>query len=382
MNDKAKVILITRNFPPMRGGMERLNFYIHQELSREYETYLVGPEGSEQFCPDTGKVVAIPALPVGRFLAMAFWRTLRLARRLRPQFIFAGSGVAAFPAVLAGRLAGVPVLTYLHGLDIVAAHPVYQRVFIPVIRQSTAWLVNSHYTRKAAMAAGITSEKIEILHPGTDLPDLSNLQEGKTFRELIQAGDRRILISVGRLTRRKGLLEFIENSLPEIVRHCPDVLLLIIGSSPRQAIAASKKPLEIEISAVVHKNGLDEHIKLLGNVDEQILAQAYSASQVHVFPVLELPGDVEGFGMVAIEASAYGVPTVAFAVGGIPDSVGSGAAGTLVRSGDYPALTAAVIQRLLDAEGAGEARIQARQHAERFGWPCFGESLRKICAAI
>jgi phosphatidylinositol alpha-1,6-mannosyltransferase len=383
MNDQAKVILITRNFPPMRGGMERLNFHIHQELSREYETYLVGPEGSEQFCPDTGKVVTIPALPVGRFLAMAFWRTLRLARRLRPQFIFAGSGVAAFPAVLAGRLAGVPVLTYLHGLDIVAAHPIYQRVFVPVICRSTAWLVNSRYTRQAAITAGIPAEKIQILHPGTDLPDLSRFDGGRSFRERIQADDRPILLSVGRLTRRKGLLEFIEHAFPEIVRRCPNALLVVIGSEPIQSVAGTTEPMGKMLRSRLAELGLEKNARFVEWIDDQVsLSEAYLASQVHIFPILDLPGDGEGFGMVAVEAAAHGVPTVAFDVGGVSDAVESGVSGYLLPSGDYAGLAAAVIGYLRRPLEDVEIRKACRWHAEKYGWPRFGEALRRACSAI
>lgn len=372
--------MVTRNFPPMLGGMERLNFHIGEELAQGFEVLVVGPKGAENFCRAAGTVRTSPPLPVWRFLAQAFWQAMNLALGSRPHLIVAGSGVSAFPAVLVGRLTRIPVLTYLHGLDIIAPHPVYQRVFLPVIRRSNAWLVNSRYTRQAAVDAGIPAEKIHILHPGTELPDLAAV-DGRRFRTRIDAGDRPILLSVGRLTRRKGLLEFIARALPAVVRQCPEVLLVVIGTDPTQSVGGAAESMSALLRQRAMALGLAANVRLLGSVDDETLAEAYAASQLHVFPVLDLPGDAEGFGMVAVEAAAYGVPTVAFAAGGVPDAVAPGVSGLLLQSGDYPGMTDAVLHFLRTRESIAETRTACRRHAERFAWPRFGEALRRICSA-
>lgn len=380
MTTPPGILLVTRNFPPLQGGMERLNFHIREALGQDHVVHLVGPEGAEAFCRGAGLIRTAPPLPVWRFLPQAFAQALGIALRLRPKLIIAGSGVAALPAVLAGRLARIPVLTYLHGLDIIAPHPVYQGLFLPVIRRADGWLVNSRYTRQAAIAAGMAAEKIHIVHPGTALPEWDAI-DGGPFRARIDAGDRPILLSVGRLTRRKGLLEFIERALPEIVRRHPEVLLAIIGTDPTQAVAGHGESMSGVLRERVTQLGLQANVRLLGGVDDDTLAEAYGASQLHVFPVLDLPGDVEGFGMVAVEAAAYGVPTVAFAVGGVPDAVKPGLSGLLVPSGDYPGMTEAVLHFLATPESPAETRTACRRHAEQFAWPRFGEALRRVCAA-
>ena len=78
--------------------------------------------------------------------------------------------------------------------------------------------------------------------------------------------------------------------------------------------------------------------------------------------------------MVAIEAAAHGLPTVAFATGGIVDAVAQGVSGMLVAPGDYEGLCDAAISMLSDAEGAW--RDSAQAFARDFAWPCFGASLR------
>ena len=88
-----------------------------------------------------------------------------------------------------------------------------------------------------------------------------------------------------------------------------------------------------------------------------------------MFPVRELPGDPEGFGMVAVEAAAHGLPTVAFATGGIVDAVDNGRSGHLVASGDYPGFAVAVSQTLAQRDALRDTCID---FAQGFAWPAFG----------
>jgi phosphatidylinositol alpha-1,6-mannosyltransferase len=374
-----KIIYLTRNFPPLQGGMERLNYHIYQELRTQYKVFLVGPKGAEGFVDDSSDIQTCPPLPVWHFLISSFWQTCRLVPQRCPVFIFAGSGVAALPAVLAGKLFGVPVLTYLHGLDIIAPNLLYQKFFLPAIRLSQGWLVNSQNTRRLAINAGMPAEKIEILNPGTDLPNLSDFDGGKGFRGRIKAGTRPILLSVGRLTKRKGLVEFINNALPRIVLNKPDVLLVVIGSEPIQSIAGYSEAISKTLVTSIEQLGLNENITFLGNVDDRTLSEAFLASQLHIFPVLDLPGDVEGFGMVAVEAAAHGLPTVAFASGGVPDSVKSGVSGWLIEPGDYPTMAEAIVRYLIAPDTSTITLGSCRQFAGQFSWKCLGKKLNDYC---
>lgn len=282
---KPNVLLLTRNFPPLQGGMERLNHHIYIELCEEYDVTVVGPAGAGQFCREGDQVYTSPALPLWRFLLGSAWQTLRACRsRKKPKLIVAGSGIAALPAFIAGKLTKIPVMTYLHGLDIVAPHPIYQWIFLPAIRQSRVLLVNSRNTRQLAIDAGIPEQKIRLLHPGTCLPNLEGLHGGRVFRESICAGNRPILLSVGRLTARKGLVEFIEHCMPQICRLIPDVLLVIIGGDPSFSVDKALKHSKSLIQQRISDLGLERNIMMLGNISDDLLTQAYAASQLHVFP--------------------------------------------------------------------------------------------------
>ena len=177
---------------------------------------------------------------------------------------------------------------------------------------------------------------------------------------------------MGRLSRRKGLREFVTDVLPRIVAIRPDVMLLIVGDAPKQALHA-KPQTPKSIQAAADAQGVGEHIRFLGIItDRDRLATVYRAAAVHVFPVRYLPNDPEGFGMVAIEAAAQGLPTVAYATGGIADAVAEGKSGRLVSPGYGRAMAEAIEETLASRDAM---RTTCKAFAENFAWSKFGVSI-------
>src|SRR5690606_34897801 len=120
-------------------------------------------------------------------------------------------------------------------------------------------------------------------------------------------------------------------------------------------------------------SGTVDAVVWMGPCSDADLAEAYQGADLHVFPVRAIPGDVEGFGMVAIEAAAHGLSTVAFDVGGVADAVVTGSNGHLISYGDYVAFTGAVLERL--ADGRDNAAQRTRSFAQRFSWDRFGREV-------
>jgi phosphatidylinositol alpha-1,6-mannosyltransferase len=112
-------------------------------------------------------------------------------------------------------------------------------------------------------------------------------------------------------------------------------------------------------------------------LSDDSLANAYIAADVLIFPVLDITGDMEGFGMVAIEAAAHGTPTVAFSVGGVPDAIAEGVSGNLIQPGNYSEF-AETVAKHLGGEIGGIDPASCRTHAEQYSWPRFGERLRGV----
>lgn len=365
--------MVTRNFPPLTGGMERLNQQALLALQEEFDIALCGPHGCAAH--SNGALCAeFSATPAWRYLYSSLASAIKMAIKFKPDIIYAGSGLAAHAAKLAGLVAQAPVVTYLHGLDIIAPSRIYQACFLPFIRRSDAIIVNSNNTARLAMHAGIPGHRINIIYPGVILPPKANRNAlSNSFRRARGLESRPLLLSAGRLTERKGLVEFIEKCMPKIVELHPSICLLIIGESPAGALGKARNIAE-DIQVVIAKHGLGQHVHLLGKVTDEELSLAYYAADLFVFAVKDMPGDVEGFGMVAIEAAAHGLPTAGFAVGGIPDAVAEGISGNLAASGDYEHLAKIVLHHLATTDASRPDRC--RQHAESFSWAHFGQKMR------
>lgn len=370
---RPRILIVTRNLPPLVGGMERLNWNMADQLSRWADVRVVGPAGAHAAAPQGIVVREAPLKPLWKFL----WRASRIVRReardWQPDMVLAGSGLTAPLAWLGAARCGARTAVYVHGLDVAVRHPVYRAIWIRALRRMDCVVANSHPTAELCKRVGITVDHMGIVPPGVDLPDLELLEgAGVEFRRRHGLEDRRLLLSVGRLSSRKGMREFVTHALPSIVEACPDVMLLIVGDAPRQALHATSQTPE-SIQEAADRAGVGRHIRFLGVItDYSELGAVYRASDLHVFPVRELPGDPEGFGMVAVEAAAHGLPTVAFATGGVVDAVADGISGRLVMPGQYDALAHAAIEQLREHVLTGSS---AMRFARKFAWPSFGAAL-------
>lgn len=264
----------------------------------------------------------------------------------------------------------------MHGLDLIANSLVFQQFFLPCIRRSNLLIANSANTKALAVEKGAPRENVIVLNPGVEInissPDAAS--QGPSLRQKYDLGDKHILLSVGRLIPRKGLPEFIEKSFVNIVAKNPETHLVIIGETPKYALNKTDSSIE-RIRAVIAKYQLEDKILLLGKVSDATLKNAYTEADLFIFPLIEVPGDVEGFGMVAIEAASYGRPVFAFNVGGVADAIIDGDTGFLVEPGNYNRLTEVIV----DYFRCGNKELfseRCREHARGFSWQIFGEKLR------
>lgn len=377
---RSKALVITRNLPPLIGGMERLVWHIVDELHADWRVHVIGPAGCAGHLPPEVSATEVPLRPMPRFLLRTLLAALRHALHLRPRLVLAGSGLTAPFAWLIARFSGARCVIYLHGLDIEARHPLYGLLWRPCFRHCDLVLVNSHFTQALACEAGIDPERIAVLHPGVELPDMHDAARQYTaFRERYGLGDAPLMLYVGRITARKGLAVFVREILPEIIAELPEARLVVIGDEPASALLQNKGELD-RIKETLTANSLAERVLFSRALDDHELDAAYFAADVLVFPVQERRGDNEGFGMVALEGAAHGLPIVAFAAGGVPDAVADGRSGDLIAAGQNHAFAQAVLARLDSSpagRGAGVREITG--FAAGFAWPLFGRRLRTLC---
>lgn len=368
-----KILLVSRNLPPLVGGMERLNWHMAEELAKYAEITLVCPKEAVDHNPVNINSHGVDLKPLWKFLVQAGWKTIKVAKSWKPDIILAGSGLTAPLALIAARLTGAKSVCYIHGLDVAVKHPLYKILWHPAIRRMDKVIANSTATTELAKSIGVKEQRIGIVHPGVACPDKQ--PEPNTilqFRKKYALDDKTILLSVGRLTTRKGLEEFVRYSLPEIAQVYPDILLVVIGDAPKDSLYAKAQTPE-KIQETANLNGVGNNIKFLGVItDREMLSAAYGSASVHVFPVKHIDGDPEGFGMVAIESAAHGLPTVGFATGGIIDAISDGRSGFLVKTPDYQELAKKIILLLDGKENMNSTCIE---FSEKFSWDNFGKKI-------
>lgn len=366
------VLFVTRNFPPLVGGMERLALEAVRAISVTDEVSLVGPRGCEAWAP--GEAVGVAFRSASGFLINSWWAARRLAARRAPRWVIGGSGLAAPAVRAAARRAGAHSACFVHGLDLVVDSPGYRALCLPALRRMDRVIANSANTVRLATEAGIDAGRIALLHPGVSggrhaAPDAFLAGYPAT------AG-RPLLVFVGRLLPRKGLTAFVQRVLPAVVARHPRVLLVVAGGVAGDALAGQGNEAR-RLDAAIARTGLADNVLCTGHLSDGLLQSLYAAAALMVFPVRDLPGDVEGFGMVALEAAAQGLPTMAFAAGGVADAVADGLSGRLLAPEDHQAMATAIVS-YLDGERDGLTPDGCRDFAAGFAWPVFGERLRGL----
>jgi len=363
--------------------MERLNWHMAEELAKVAEVRIIGPEGSRTVAPTGIEVREAPLKPLWKFLLRARTLARREARVWRPHIVLAGSGLTAPIAHSAARACGARAVVYVHGLDVAIKHAAYRALWLPAIRRMNRVIANSGATVELCRRIGVDPARIGLVHPGVSLPAIAasikfSPDDGRcevgpdvAFHGRYKLNRRSILLSVGRLSARKGLREFVTRALPSIVAVRPDIVLLIVGDAPKQALYAETQTAA-SIQAAAEAAGVGEHVRFLGLIADAELDTLYRTANTHVFPVREIPGDPEGFGMVAVEAAAHGLPTVAFATGGVMDAVAEGKSGHLVSPGDYAKFADAVLATIAERNTLRDSCIA---FAQGFAWPKFGAKI-------
>ncbi len=366
---RQSILVVTRNFPPLTGGMERLMHHSVKTLASRYDVTLIGPSGCSEFAPANVAVIECPLSPFS-FLTMALLNGLRFWGKESFDLVLGGSGLVAPLTWFLSRMTCARSLIFVHGLDLVVENALFQCFFVPFIRRHHRVIANSQNTREIAIGKGCRPDQVKVVNPGSTIPPESSLLDADQSRAKLGFEGKKIILFVGRMVRRKGLAEFLEKSWSRIVAAEPDAVLLVAGDSPDDALMTDPDGATRLLQAI-ERHG-QETAHFLGTVDDETLWNCYAAAEALVFPLIRVSGDVEGFGMVAIEAAANGTPTVAFPVGGVVDAVADGVNGVLVSEGDYEAFADAVVSI---CRGGPPSRKACRTRAENFSWEAHGQKL-------
>lgn len=283
-----------------------------------------------------------------RFLVCA----LRLALTRRFDAIHAGRALPeGLVAWLVARLTLRPVVIYAHGEELTGwGRGNKYKAMCFALRHADRVIANSDFTRDTLIGMGVRPERIVLIHPGVDNERFRPGLPAGDLRARLGLGDSaRLILSVGRLSRRKGFDTLIR-SLPALRARGADVHLAIVG------IGEDADYLD----GVAREAGVAGWVHRLGHVPMEDLPRWYNACDVFVLANREIGGDTEGFGMVFLEAAACGKAAIAGRAGGTGSAVLDGVTGLRVDASTEAELVGALV-RLLDdpllLESMGQAGL-------------------------
>ncbi len=351
-----RLLFVSHSFPPPDapmsnvGGMQRVATELHAALEKRDDVAM-----RTLALRSSWKWVHLRA---GLFLASLAVRLRREARAYEADAILFTSITTALPLLLASRrlkARGVRLAAIAHGLDVTDPNPAYQMAVRRLCRVLDVVMPVSRATGKELIARGLSRGRMQVVPNAVDVDRFTRDTADHTREPTskIESApslpvDAFLLVGVGRLVRRKGFAWFIENVMPKL----PDrVVLWLAGDGPeRQAIEAA-----------IARNALQQRVRCLGKISEEELIALYKMGQLFVMPNINVPGDMEGFGIVMLEAGVCGLPTLAADLEGIRDVIEEGVNGWFAPSGNAKAFVDR-IQRLLDAPD--ELRRASKRTAE------------------
>jgi phosphatidyl-myo-inositol dimannoside synthase len=367
-------LVVTNDFPPRPGGIQN---FVHALAIRQpagsIVVYSSNWRGSADF--DAAQPfpvireqtsVLLPAPAVGR-------RAAEIAREHGCDTVWFGA--AAPLGLLAGglrRRAGITrVIGLTHGHEVGwAALPGARGLLRRVARGCDIVTYLSEYQRSrlATSLDGLTS--LRRLSPGVDTDMFHPDVDASGVRARHRLSDRPTIVCISRLVPRKGQDTLIR-AMPDVRRRVPGAVLLIVSGGPdRDRLKRLARACDVESDVV-----------FAGSVPYAELPAHYAAGDVYAMPCRTRLGglDVEGLGIVYLEASASGKPVIAGDSGGAPDAVIEGETGYVVGGRDLPALTDRLVELLSDPDLAAQLGAAGRKWTEsEWTWDLQAERMRTL----
>jgi phosphatidylinositol alpha-1,6-mannosyltransferase len=365
----VRTLLVTNDFPPRPGGIQR---FVHDLAIRqpagELVVYSSDWRGSASFDAEQ-------PFPVIREKTSVLLPTGRVLKRAREIAAAEGCdrvwfGAAAPLGLMAGKL-GRRAVALTHGHEVGwAALPLARTALRRIARGSAVvtYLTEYQRTRLAPVIGDLTS--LQRLTPAVDIAAYNPSVSGDDVRQRYGLADRPLIVCVPRMVPRKGQ-DTLVRALPKIRERVPDAALLLVSGGPHRKT----------IEKLAHQYGVTEHVIFTGKVPEPELPAHYAAGNVFAMPCRTRNRglDVEGLGMVYLEASAVGLPIVAGDSGGAPDAVLEGKTGYVVGGRDLEALTDRLVTLLTDRDLAATMGAAGREWVESsWTWDTRAATLRDL----
>ena len=373
-----KLLFITQDFPPGYGGIQTYSHEHAIRLAEECEDFaVICPDSNGRISDDTDykfdvmRIKAsdnllyvqlfkmLPGFLKNRKFDATFhtqWQTCMPAIRAKRSGIIDKVFSAAHAReLLYNPYKYYPVLGWLYSLK---RRYVLSRIdhFFPV----------SNYTSGILRSFGVDPDKITVVPNGSD-PHLFKPLNSDELTKDLNLENRKVILTVTRLVKRKGV-DTVLHALSVIKERFPDVLYLVAGEGPE----------EERLKKLTVKLNLQNHVRFIGRIDYKKLPEYYNASDIFILASRTVLPDVEGYGIVFLEANACGKPVIGTNSGGVPDAIVHGETGIIVPENDALKLAEAISELLENPEKATLMGLKGRERVvNEMNWDSVNKLLTK-----
>lgn len=317
----ARIAFVTPEIDRSAGGIQNTSYYFAKEFPNHCEFHVFVGKVSEQFADANLKIHSNPNRQSGlRFHFENIKRIIRENRKKKFDFTFAVLHTFGLECLVLKKVAKIPYGIMVHGnelLDETARSPLenFARRIIRkmVLENADVVFANSSYTEQLLNSV-VKCKKSAVIHPPVHF-------ENKYKGDSESRQKEHILLSIGRLVERKGFQDVIK-AMPMILKEIPEMKYYIAGTGEYKE----------ELKKTIDELNLQEHVFLPGRISEEEKDELYSKCDYFIMPsyIIESKANVEGYGIVFIEANMYGKYVIATRSGGIPDAINEGITGEFV----------------------------------------------------
>lgn len=354
----ASVLLVTNDFGPRAGGIETFVIGLLERIPQgEVVVYTSSQENSESFDQRWKEKYGVDVIRDRAKILLPTPRVIRNLRKIIRQrnlttVWFGAAAPLGFSARWLRNSGANHIVALTHG------HEVWWSKIWPfsmamkeIGRSVDVATYLGDFTRDAIAPRFTNPEKLLKIAPGIDTEHF-NPRNTENLRKSLGLESRPTIVCVGRLVHRKGQDRLVE-AMPEILKRFPDATLVFIGEGPHRA----------HLGALIRRNKVEKSVRFIGRIQFAELPDYIALGDVFAMPSRSrfFGLEVEGLGIVYLEASACGLPVIAGASGGAPDAVKDGETGFVVDGNNIDEIAERIIQLLADhnlREAMGKAGRQ------------------------
>jgi len=363
-----KSLILTSYFPPMTGGISKSLYNFYLNFPQDKIAVLTDQKQSTEkpgniyvknfFCRI--KIIWPKWIPM-------IFHTYKIVKENNIDLLQVGQVIPhGYAALFVKKLLKKPYIVYVYGQDLLINRPgsrKYRRIQ-KILNASDGIIANSSYTKKLMSDMGI-KVKTTVAYPCPQINHISlNNDELKDFKAAHDLNGKKVVLSVGNLVERKGQDNVIQ-AVSSLRKKIPNLRYVIVGNGPARS----------KLSNLIKDRGLQGLVTIHQNVSDRELKNFYASAHVMAMPSRLLKDrlgqakDVEGFGMVFLEANLFGLPVVGGNNGGQTDAIEDGKSGLIVDPTSIKEIEDALFRLLSDqsyAERLGE--YGKKRVLEKFSW--------------